>query len=402
MKYFLRPYRSLSCLIALAGVAAWQFAAPNSATAQAQLLSPVFVGSSAQAATAQAQGYLGVDIADVDAAHAQVLKLKDTHGAIITLIDHDAPAGQIGLKVNDVVLEFNGQSISTADQLRRMLKEIPAGRKVALEISRDGELQNFTVELVDRREIEKNVWNQIGSSNNEAPRMGILSGDTMPSGFRFPSFGSTLKVGALVEPLTMQMAAHLGVQSGLMVKQVAHKSEAEAAGLRAFDVILKVGPEAISTSADWDRALRSNQGKPVQLTILRDKKQQTLTLQVGSKRHQKGELEERNLFPGDAELIARMDAEIGQDLAEQIQEQAEEAALSAAAQVQALRECMNDFQVNPQHMQQLQRRMDELQKNLNPDQFKIDTKQMDEFRHQMHEFQQQLKDWTARSQGRFV
>jgi S1-C subfamily serine protease len=40
----------------------------------------------------------------------------------------------------------------------------------------------------------------------------------------------------------------------------------------------------VTTVSDWDRALRSNQGKPVQVTILRDGKQQTLTLQVDSKR----------------------------------------------------------------------------------------------------------------------
>ena len=54
---------------------------------------------------------------------------------------------------------------------------------------------------------------------------------------------------------------------------------------RAFDVILKVGPDSITTLGDWERALRSNQGKPVQVTVLREKKQQTLTLQVDSKRH---------------------------------------------------------------------------------------------------------------------
>jgi len=96
-------------------------------------------------------------------------------------------------------------------------------------------------------------------------------------------FTSALNVGALVEPLTSQMAEYLGVQGGLMVKQVARKSEAAASGLKAFDVILKVGSDSITTAADWDRDLRSNVGKPVQVTILRDKKQQTLTLQVDSK-----------------------------------------------------------------------------------------------------------------------
>jgi serine protease Do len=95
-----------------------------------------------------------------------------------------------------------------------------------------------------------------------------------------------LNVGAMVEPLTSQMAEYLGVQSGLMVKQVARKSDAATAGLKAFDVILKVGSEQVTNLAGWDRALRANQGKPVQITILRDRKQQTLTLQVDSKHHQ--------------------------------------------------------------------------------------------------------------------
>jgi S1-C subfamily serine protease len=117
-----------------------------------------------------------------------------------------------------------------------------------------------------------------------------------------PFFASSLHVGALVEPLTSQMAEYLSVPGGVMVRQVAHKSEADTAGLKAFDVILKVGPYAIATLSDWERALHSNQGKPVQVTILRDRKQQTLTLQVDSKRHGLLELEE--IFPtGDGMML---------------------------------------------------------------------------------------------------
>jgi len=243
----------------------------------------------AMAMHASSQGYLGVDLADVDQDNAQALKLKEVRGAIITLIDHDAPAGQIGLRI-DVVIKLNGQTVEGAEQLRRMLREIPAGRTVSLEISRDGNLQTIAVALVDRRVMEQDVWNKIGAGGDlfaQTPAMGILSdGDApMPGGFHMPFFGSSLNVGALVEPLTSQMAEYLGVPNGLMVKQVVRKSEAAAAGLKAFDVILKVGPDAITTLADWDRALRANQGKPVQVTVLRDKKQQSLTLQVDSKRH---------------------------------------------------------------------------------------------------------------------
>lgn len=167
---------------------------------------------------------------------------------------------------------------------------------MSIEISRDGNIQTLAVELADRQVLGHDVWNKIGNSGSVSappPGMNMLSGGgNVPSGggIHLPFFGGSLNVGAMVEPLTSQMAAYLGVDSGLMVKQVTHKSDAAAAGLKAFDVILKVGAEPVKNVAGWDRTLRANQGKQVQITILRDKKQQTLTLQVDSK-HRQGSLE---------------------------------------------------------------------------------------------------------------
>ncbi len=298
MKHFLRPHTNIHPprRFPLLGWALliWVGAAlamtPPAAGAQArqvaQLLaipSPLLAG---------AEGYLGVDVSDVDAGKEQALKLKEARGAVITLIDHDAPAGKIGLKVNDVVIQLNGQIVENAAQLRRMLREIPPGRNISIEISRDGNIQTLAVELANRKVIEHETWDRIGDGGDvfsPAPGMGMLAGSggntSLLGGFHFPFFGSSLNVGAMVEPLTSQMAEYLGVAGGVMVKQVARGSEAAAAGLHAFDVILKVGPESISTLADWGRALHANEGKPAQVTILRDRKQQLLTLQVDSKHH---------------------------------------------------------------------------------------------------------------------
>ena len=297
MKHLLRPYctlpgipafAALSCA-ALAATACLLFA-PQLAHAQAGTLASIFADPDPLVAHASPSGYLGVEITDVDADKAQALKLKEVRGALITLIDHDAPAGQIGLKVGDVVLAINGQNVAGADQLRRMLRELPPGSKISLEISRDGNIQTLAVQLVDRKAMEHDIWTRLDIDVDgiapvaPPPTMGITGSDVpVSSGFHISVFTSTLNVGALVEPLTSQMAEYLGVKGGLMVKQVARKSEAAAAGFKAFDVILKVGADSINTSADWDRDLRSNRGKPVQVTILRDRKQQTLTLQVDSK-----------------------------------------------------------------------------------------------------------------------
>lgn len=233
-------------------------------------------------------GYLGVLVSDIDNEAAGRLKLKDTHGAEITLIDHDAPAFQAGLHVNDVILSVNGQAVENAEKFGRMLREYSAGHKVTLSVFRDGSTQNVVVQLVDRKAMEQDVWNKMNSGDAFPPPpsgMGILpgSGEGLP-GFHMPWFGSSLNVGAIVEPLTAQMADYLGLANGVMVKQVARKSEAANAGFKPYDVVLKVGAEPIKTTADWDRALRQNQGKPVQISILRDRKSQLLNLQVDSKR----------------------------------------------------------------------------------------------------------------------
>jgi C-terminal processing protease CtpA/Prc len=153
------------------------------------------------------------------------------------------------------------------------------------------------------------------------------------------------------------MAEYLGVPNGLMVKQVARKSEAAAAGMKAFDVILKVGTDAISTSADWERALHANTGKPVQVTILRDRRQQTLTLQVDSKR-KTGLLEMEDLFgAGNCSLLAEIDPELeggAQAAAELLRKQAE--ALQNGIKIE-------DFKVDPKQMEELKKQMDEFRKN---------------------------------------
>lgn len=401
MNHFLRPCRpSYLSLVALAGIGSVLAGSPAAAHAQAQQITPVFQDSSTRAAT-PAQGYLGVDIEDVSATKLQTLKLKDIHGAVITLIDHDAPAGQVGLRINDVVLQIDGQIVENADQFRRIMKDLPPGRKVTLQISRDGTQQTMSVQLVDRKQMEQSVWHKLGTAT-QVPEMGILSGDTLPSGFHLPSFGSTLKVGALVEPLTAQMAASLGVESGLMVKEVAHRSEAEKSGLRVFDVILKVGGDSVATSADWDRALRANQGKPVQVTILRDKRQQTLKLQVDSK-HQKGAFKQPLLTDCcDHELMAALNSEFNEKLVEQISAEAEAAAQAAQQQADAMRAEMRNMQLalNPMTDRQLRHETEQLRKSLKA--LKANPQQMQDLRRQLEKFCEQMEEWSARAEGRFV
>jgi len=429
MKHFSRPHLCFGVAVLL-GIG--MVMAPPGAGAQTSRIAQIMKEPSLLL-HGGSQGYLGVLVGDVDSDSATKLKLKETHGAVVTLIDHDAPAAQAGIRVNDVVMELNGQAVESAEQFGRLLRELPAGRKISLILSRDGNLQTIDVQLVDHKKMEHDVWNKLDSGSDAfapVPSMGMLAGGggdaPVPGGFHMPFFGSSLNVGALVEPLTSQMADYLGVPSGLMVKQVARKSEAAAAGLKAFDVILKVGGEGIATTADWDRTLRANQGKAVQVIILRDRKQQTLTLQVDSK-HRHAELEELCADGDCSPLVelAELDPEFADQLngeaaaaAEQLQKQAREiqkqlGCLPAISQQQieemrkqaeALRDQLKseNFQMDQKQMDQLRQQMDEFRKNFKPEDFKMDTKQTKELRRQMDELKREMREMNVPRHGQFV
>ncbi len=279
MKNFLRPMGNTKILLAgtilLAGA--------TLACAQALQLHTLTDETTPLLLRTASQGYLGVYLGDVDSERAQALRLGSPQGAEITLLDHDAPAAKVGLRVHDVILQLNGSRIQSADQLRKLLHEVAIGHKVELVISRDGARQTVSVQMADRRKVQEQARQEIGSGGYSAPAFGFVSGAASPdapAGFHLWSMGHSLNVGALVEPLAPQTAEILGVSSGLVIKSVASKSAAFAAGLKPRDVILQVGPDTIATVSDWERALRSSEGKPVQVEIFRDRSKQLVLLQV--------------------------------------------------------------------------------------------------------------------------
>ncbi len=296
MKFLLRPRRAIVRTLGSLAFGCMALSAPgwllptlSAAQAQAHALADGMAAPHPLVAEATPSGYLGIEVVDLDAEKAQAIKLKETQGALVTLIDHDAPACQAGLKVNDLILSIDGQSVADAAQLRGILRQFPPGRTIAIAFDRNGSVQTLNARLADRRAMERSIWSRIGveigglaAAVPGMHRMGGGGTSAEPSHFHVPFFGGAPNAGATVEPLTAQMAAYLGVRGGVLVKAVAQKSEAAAAGLKPFDVVVKVGSAAIATSADWTRALRANQGKPVAVTILRDKKTQTLTLDANS------------------------------------------------------------------------------------------------------------------------
>lgn len=90
-------------------------------------------------------------------------------------------------------------------------------------------------------------------------------------------------LGIGVQPLTPELAKSFGVSGeGVLVNQVMPKSPAEAAGLKVGDLILSVEGRPIKDPRDLQRIIAETDiGKPVALSILREKQKRDLTVQIG-------------------------------------------------------------------------------------------------------------------------
>jgi serine protease Do len=229
--------------------------------------------------------YLGVDTRDVSADRLSDLKLKEEHGVEVTLVDQDAPAGKAGIKEHDVILTLNGNQVESVEQLRRLIREIPPGRMVSLGISRDGQPMTLKAQLADR----KKTFAIAGPGRTFSFDMPALP--ATPATPFIPEMDvpvsivvvhSSARSGLMVENLTPQLGDFFGTKNGqgVLVRSVEKGSRAEKAGFRAGDVIVKVNGESINDSGDFTHALHSRKNSTVNVSIIREKKEQNLTLSL--------------------------------------------------------------------------------------------------------------------------
>ena len=268
-----------------------------------------------------ALGYLGVDLRDVPADQITALKLRDSHGAEIVHVDHDAPAGKAGLREHDIVLQLNGQAIDNGDQIRKLLHECPPGKTITLLISRDGQQMTITTQMTTQKEVERQAWEQHLTppesldvpSDAASSDLAAGSSASSPSVRGGNSFIGTLLMnpsytGAMLETMSNQLADYFGVSSGagLLVRSVAANSPAAVAGMRAGDVVIEADAKPVASTGDWAKAIKNSKGHPLTVVVLRDKKQQTLTLTPDSKKRSSLEQIEQPFETFDHALVAHL------------------------------------------------------------------------------------------------
>ncbi len=187
------------------------------------------------------RGLLGVTITDINPQVAEALDVDLNAGALVTSVMSGSAAELAGIEVSDVIVELNGEEITSSSDLRNTVGLLRRGEEVSLRLYRNGRAMELDAVIGGPE------GNAIASNDEE----------TTASGFR----GAELRSLAAAES---DRAA-----AGVLVLSVQAGSPAAAAGLQAEDVIIEVNRRAINGLEQFNSALGDSE-RLAALTVLRE------------------------------------------------------------------------------------------------------------------------------------
>ncbi len=239
---------------------------------------PPSSGRAAGRMMARETPYLGIGVQDIDTERAKALKLNEVRGVEVTSVMPDSPAAKAGFKEGDVVLEFNSEKVQGGEQLTRLVHETPVGRQVKIGVWRNGAIETLTATVEARKEamMGGQGWPMGNLNLPQIPPM-----PPMPDMPRMLMIDRNGMLGIEGESLGQeaQLAEFFGVKDGVLVKSVIRNSAAEKAGIKAGDVIVRVGDTKVNSTREISGALRTlRQQKTFTVTVVRNKKEMPVSV----------------------------------------------------------------------------------------------------------------------------
>jgi serine protease Do len=220
--------------------------------------------------------FLGVHAEDISKENMSRYGMRDVRGVGVTEVVKDSPAEKAGLRKDDVILRFDGESVTSTRKLNRLVSESSPDQNVRLTVSRGGSEQEMSVTLAKRNmntifsgKLNDQIFKKI---EKDFPKIKREDGK-----FIF-MLGSNRILGVSTQTLGKQLADYFGVGEGLLITSVNDNSPAAKAGLKAGDVITAVDGEKVDSPGDVSRIINKKQDGAVTLTIVRDRSTRTITV----------------------------------------------------------------------------------------------------------------------------
>jgi C-terminal processing protease CtpA/Prc len=92
--------------------------------------------------------YIGVELQGLDGDLASYFQADA--GVLVARVENDSPAKQAGIRSGDVITQFNGEKVDSADDVRRMLDKLDGQQSADLTVLRHGKSMKVTVKPEQR------------------------------------------------------------------------------------------------------------------------------------------------------------------------------------------------------------------------------------------------------------
>ncbi len=231
--------------------------------------------SLAVSAWAKDTAWLGIYTQTVDKDLQEAFDLPSDRGVVVKNVISDSPADEAGLSTGDIILKIDGTATDDADLLTEIVTGHKPGDEIDIEVLRKGKNKTIKTVLGDREEIDRpmaEVWNR-GSGPHTYSKTWQYS----------KQYSNDTYIGVALETLGKQLGDYFGVgdKTGVLISEVYEDSPASKAGLKAGDVILGVDGRDIESVSDVQEAVGDKkEGDQIELSVLRDRKEQKFTLDI--------------------------------------------------------------------------------------------------------------------------
>ncbi|ACH40389.1 periplasmic trypsin-like serine protease lipoprotein DegQ [Citrifermentans bemidjiense Bem] len=173
------------------------------------------------------RGWLGVSIQSVTEEMANSFGLPKAYGALVNDVVPGGPAAKAGVMQGDVITSFAGTAVKDVRQLQRLVGETPIGKKVPVELYRDGKKINVQI--------------------TTAPA------DSAQAQTQRPAEREAGALGLSVEELGAEMRSR-GV-TGVVVSDLEPGGIAEESGIQRGDIIVSVNQKKVRNLAEYQKAM---------------------------------------------------------------------------------------------------------------------------------------------------
>ncbi len=214
-------------------------------------------------------GYLGVTFTCPLRRHVGPSGVMLTHYQypVVESVEPGSPAQQAGISTGDTILSYDSQDLLGREiSLNTLLRP---GARVAVALRRNGAVRTVRVRVATRPRT-------FTDSSFGAPPS-VPPPPALPLALPLSRREATVAGAALVQP-NADMRDALGIEHGLLVVDVGTGTPADAAGMRAGDVIVSVGGDSIREPATLLRAMAVADGRELSLSLVRHHKPRVVVL----------------------------------------------------------------------------------------------------------------------------